>query len=293
MTERRESMDQKQGDISRRGFLGAAAGATAVILGARGGGEERKKIPIALELYSVRDHCAKDLPKTLAQVAKMGYQGVEFAGYHGKDAKELRRILDENGLKCCGTHTGLDTLLGDKLAQTVEFNRTIGNKFLIVPGLPKERKGSAKAWSETAKLFNEIAGKVKADGMRVGYHNHSEEFGPIEGKTPWDIFFDAADPEVVMQVDTGNAMHGGADPVELIRKHPGRTATTHVKEFSKAKPKALIGEGEMKWKEYLGLCETVGKTEWYIVEYETDPAQPMESMAGCLKGLRKLLGVES
>ena len=85
-----------------------------------------RKIPFALQLYSVRNECAKDLPGTVSAVAKMGYKAVEFAGYHGRDAQTLRKMLDDVGLKCCGTHIGLDTLLGDNLAKTLEFNHEIG-----------------------------------------------------------------------------------------------------------------------------------------------------------------------
>src|SRR5439155_26936377 len=100
------------------------------------------KIPIALQLYSVREDCARDLPGTIAAVAKMGYAGVEFAGYYDRSAAELRKLLDDHSLRCAGTHTGLNTILGDELDRTIEFNRTIGNRYLIVPGLPKERRDS-------------------------------------------------------------------------------------------------------------------------------------------------------
>src|SRR5256885_15948331 len=98
-------------------------------------------IPIALQLYSVRHECEKDLPGVLKAVAAMGYDGVEFAGYYGRTAEELRRLLDDNGLRCAGTHTGLNTILGDELPKTIEFNPTMGNPYLIVPRLPAERGG--------------------------------------------------------------------------------------------------------------------------------------------------------
>jgi len=100
------------------------------------------RIPIALQLYSVREECAKDLVGTIKAVAEMGYEGVEFAGYYGRDAKELRGILDDFRLKVAGTHIGINTLLGDELEKTVEFNSILGNKFLIVPGLPEEYRNS-------------------------------------------------------------------------------------------------------------------------------------------------------
>ena len=105
--------------LSRRDVLSwAAAAGVALVAGERLALAAKprkapKKIPIGLQLYSVRNDCAKDLPGVLRAVARMGYEGVEFAGYHGRSAKELRQLLDDNGLKCCGTHTGLNTLLGD------------------------------------------------------------------------------------------------------------------------------------------------------------------------------------
>jgi sugar phosphate isomerase/epimerase len=101
----------------------------------------------------------------------MGYVGVEFAGYYDRSADQLRKMLDDNGLVCCGTHTGLDTLLGDKLQPTIEFNKTLGNKYLVVPSLPEKYTASRQAWLDTAKVFNELAEKVKPHGMLVGYHN--------------------------------------------------------------------------------------------------------------------------
>src|SRR5690349_16002680 len=108
--------------ISRREFLGyttAFAAAAAFAPGHLFSAERQGKIPLAVQLYSVRKDCEKDLPGTLNAVGKIGYKAVEFAGYYGRDAKTLRKLLDDAGLKCCGTHIQLDTLLGDKLAKTV------------------------------------------------------------------------------------------------------------------------------------------------------------------------------
>src|SRR5262245_8459992 len=196
--------------MSKREFLKQTAAATGVLAagsapslfaaGEYGG----NKIPWGLQLYSVRNECAKDLVATVTAVAKMGYKGVEFAGYHGRDAKTLRKLLDDVGLKCCGTHIGLDTLLGDNLAKSIEFNQTLGNKFLIVPSLPAKYTKSRQGWLDAAEVFNELADKVKPVGMRVGYHNHSIEFNPLEGEKPWDTFFNRTKKEVVIQFDTGN-----------------------------------------------------------------------------------------
>lgn len=246
------------------------------------------KIPIGLQLYSVREDCARDLPGTLAAIAQMGYEGVEFAGYHGRTATELRGILDDLGLKCCGTHIGLPTLLGDELPRTIEFNLALGNKYLIVPGLPEEWRNSRSAWLKTAQVFNEIAEKLKPYGLLTGYHNHWVEFQPMDGELPWDTFFSNTRPDVIMQLDTGNAMHGGADPLPFLERYPGRAITVHLKEFSQTNKLAIIGEGEMKWQETFALCESIGGTQWYIVEQESYAYPPLECVARCLRALRQM-----
>jgi sugar phosphate isomerase/epimerase len=247
-----------------------------------------KQIPMALQLYSVKEDCARDLPHVLEEVAKMGYVGVEFAGYHGFSAKDLRRMLDDLGLKVAGAHVGLDTLLGDELQRSIEFHQIIGNQFLIVPGLAESRRNSRAAWLNTAQLMNEIAEQLAPHGMRTGYHNHHIEFQPMEGELPWDIFFGNTVPAVVMQFDTGNALHGGAQARAFIERYPGRATTVHLKEYKADDEAALIGEGSVPWPEIFSLCETVGGTEWYIVEYESNAYPPLESVARCLANLRAM-----
>jgi sugar phosphate isomerase/epimerase len=242
--------------VSRRGLLAKSAAAAAVLASgahaaplareeararAKRAAEARSRTrrgpgrgPVGLQLYSVREDCKRDLPGTIAAVGKMGYKGVEFAGYYDYKAEQLRKMLDDNGLKCCGTHTAMDTLLGDNLPKTIEFNKTLGNKYLIVPGLPEEYRESHQAWLDTAKLFNELVEKVKPHGMLVGYHNHSVEFTAMDGELPWDTFYGNTKKEVIMQLDVGNAIHGGVDPLPYLYKYPERAITVHVKEFSKS-----------------------------------------------------------
>jgi sugar phosphate isomerase/epimerase len=275
--------------ISRRKFLGSAAvlaGGAFVVPALPAWAEEAagKKIPIGLELYSVRAELPKDFTGVIEKIGKMGYKGVEFAGYYGwdKKPKELRKLLDDNGLKCCGTHTGLNTLQGDALQRTIDLHKVLGNKFLICPGLSAK---DAAGWMNLAKEFNEISAKAGEQGMLVGYHSHAPDYKKYDGKTAWEIFFDNTRPEVVHQLDVGNTLEGGGDPYAMLKKYPGRTKTTHIKEHGGAKD-AAIGEGEIDWKKLLELYETVGGTEWYIVEYEN--ANPMEKIKTCLDNLHKM-----
>ena len=132
--------------------------------------------------------------------------------------KKLRGMCDDLELKVVGTHTGLNTLLGDSLAETVAFNQVLGNPYLIVPGLGGEYTNSAAAWKKTAGIFNEIAEKISAQGMFTGYHNHTGEFKPIDGEIPWDVFGSNTRDDVVLQIDTGHVLRAGSDNVSYIKK---------------------------------------------------------------------------
>lgn len=278
--------------LSRRDFLKTTTAAATVFAAApsalfAAGEYGGNKIPFGLQLYSVRNECAKDLVGTVTAVARMGYKGVEFAGYYGRDAKTLRKLLDDVGLKCCGTHLSLDQLQGDNLAKTVEFNKTLDNPFLIVASLSAKYTKTRAGWEEAADQFSQVADKVKPDGMRVGYHNHNIEFKAIDGELPWDIFFKRAKKEVVIQFDMGNGMAEGGDPMIFLKKYPGRTASVHVKPYSKAKPNALIGDDEQPWKDIFRLCETVAGVEWYIIEYEKDAFPPLVSVEKTLQVMKR------
>src|ERR1017187_2341570 len=243
-----------------------------------------KKIPVGLQLYSLREQCKTDLPGMLTAVSKIGYRGVEFAGYHGHSAKELRQLLDDNGIVACGTHTPYESVQGDKLKDTVEFNRIIGNKFLIVPWMNETK--SKQEWLDRAKLFNDIADKVKPDGMWVGYHAHAHDFKQIDGVSAWDLFFGNTKREVIMQLDTSNCCEGGADPVAVLKKYPGRARTIHIK-ANGGGPEAVIGEDKVNWKEVFAFCEGKGKTQWYVVEHESGK-DPLDAVKRSYEALRTM-----
>lgn len=251
------------------------------------------EIPLALQLYSVREDCARDLPGTLKSLSNMGYKGVEFAGYHGHSADDLKRILKSADLKVVGTHININSLLGDELDRTVLFNKILGNQFLIVPSLPPWMINSKVEWLETAQLMNRIAKRIKPEGLRVGYHNHpnARAFQRINGELPWDLLFGATSPDVLMQLDAGNAMREGLSPdeiLEILSRYPNRSVTVHLKEFSSTNEQALLGEGEMKWKEFFSLCRTIGGTKWYIIEQENCAVSPLECARLCIQNFFRL-----
>ncbi len=261
-------------------------GGAPALFAAQGG----KRIPIALQLYSVRGDCGKDFDAAMAQVAEMGYEGVEFAGYHkyGSDPEGLRKKLDQLKLKAAGTHIGAGSFAPNSLKKTVEFHKTIGCKFLIVPGdgrftKPEESK-------EYARLMTEAAQALKAEGLYCGHHNHTQEFktDPETGKTYWDLFAERTSADVVLQQDVGWTTAAKQDPAAYVRKYPGRTKITHFKAHG---GQSIIGQDEVNWKAVIQACYEVGGTEWFTVEQEgyTKGRSPMECSKLSLEGLKKIL----
>lgn len=275
--------------MTRRDMIKTGAMAGLALTGHRAlslpdSGRTSKRIPVGVQLYSVRGAAPKDLPGVLAKLREMGYDGVEFAGYYGREAAELRQLLDANELKCCGTHTGLASIRGDNLKRTAEFNLALGNPFLIVPSLPRQK--TAQPWIDLAKEFNDIALKARELGVRIGYHAHAHDFHEVEGRVPWDLFFGNTTEDVLMQLDTGNCIGGGGDPLAVLKRYPGRSVTIHLKEHG-GPPKAALGQGTVTWREIFELCETIGGTEWYIVEHESMP-DSLDGVRACREGLRAL-----
>ena len=244
-----------------------------------------RKIPIAVQLYSVRNAAAKDTAAVLAGIAKMGDAGVEFAGYYGKDAKDLRKMLDDNGLKCPSTHTGIALLRGDNFEKSVEVHKTLGAKYMIVPGGLQKDFSEVESTKAIAEEFNKLAEKAKAVGLCIGYHAHGYDAKVVEGMSGWERFFDATVPDVVMQMDIGNYQMGGGDPYKMIEKFKGRSKTVHLKEAGAGSP--IIGDGEVDWKRAFDLSETVGGVEWYVVEDEKGP-DSLERIEKCIVALRKM-----
>ena len=132
------------------------------------------KIPVALQLYSIRDACAKDFPGTLREVARMGYQGVEFAGFHNFSAADVLKMMTETGLKPAGAHVGIQSLLGDEFEKTVAYHKTIGNTYLIVPGLPPEYRGFYADHPRLKEILAEQGGDIE----------NSQPSGPQDYRSP-------------------------------------------------------------------------------------------------------------
>jgi sugar phosphate isomerase/epimerase len=281
--------------LTRRSFLGMAGALPfAASLAARPRASTAGRIPIAVQMYSVRGDCQKDFDAALEQVAAMGFEGVEFAGYYtyATRAPELRKRLDALKLKAAGTHIGLETLQGDAAKSTIEFHQALGCRFLIVPGHAAfTDPEKSKALAET---FNELAATLKPLGMACGYHNHMAEFGKDVDKTYWDLFAERTSSDVILQQDCGWTTAAGFDPVAYVKKYPGRTRTVHFKPFARpadAGRKAILGQDSVDWAAVYAACAAVGGTEWVVVEQEfyPDGKTPMECTRESLVGLKAIV----
>jgi sugar phosphate isomerase/epimerase len=282
--------------LSRRDFVKASVMA-GVALGTApmAWAADPSKPRISVQLYSVRDDCAKDFDAALARLAKMGFAGVEFAGYHkysGK-AKELRQKLDELNLVAAGTHIGTGSFRGDELKRTIEFHQILGCKFLIVPG--DGDFTNAEKSKPLAETFNKTAEVLKPLGMYCGYHNHTHEFTKVGDTTYWHLFADRTSTDVVLQQDCGWSAAAGYNPVELMKRYPGRMKTTHFKPTvvgdDKSK-KGILGQDSVDWAAVLAGCIEFGGTEWITLEQELYPdgKSPLECTALSLAGLKKIMG---
>lgn len=250
-------------------------------------------IPYALQLYSVRGECSKDLAATLKQVKTIGYQAVEPWGYDGSKvewnglpAKQLRKMLDDNGLACCGMHLTTGALQGDNLNRTIELNRELGNRFLII-AMDKERMSTEAGIAELAGILTETAAKLEPHDMFTGYHAHGCDFLVFDGRTGWDILFSSTPAEVIMQLDIGNAANGGGDPVAILRKFPGRARSIHLKEYGGPRG-SVIGEGKADWAEIFRLCDHTQNVEWYVVEEGEAEGMGFESPRRALDNLHRM-----
>jgi sugar phosphate isomerase/epimerase len=296
-------------ELSRRRFLSYSGGALAAMtfpgmIGCRQESAtppsasaapavvgETRVIPIGTQLYCVREQLDQDVRGPVAALAEMGYEAVEFADYHDLSAQEWRQILDSNGLQACGTHIYIETLEGDELQRTIDFNMTLGNRNLIVRSMQEDAYATKDALLRTCERYNRIADNLRPHGMRTGFHNHAEIFNRLDGEYAWNIFADNTSPDVILQLDTGNASHvEGVDVIELLKRNAGRTVTTHVKPFSKANPDAFIGADELDWTQILPLYQTVAGTEFYIIEYEQEAFPPLEALKANLDIVRGMLG---
>jgi len=190
-----------------------------------------KNLKVGLQLYSVREDMAKDMDATLKQVKEMGYDYVEFAGYFGKTAYEVRELLDKHGLQCISVHQTYDVFLTNE-KENIDFLKTIGAKYCAVPWMGKERHAGTERFEQTKKEFIQVGQALKNAGIQFLYHNHDFEFETYEGKFLLDWLYESILEDLLKtQLDTCRVKYAGQDPVQYIKTYSGRAPIVHLKDF--------------------------------------------------------------
>lgn len=294
--------------ITRRTFVQRSlAAAAAAALPHRASAQQRKIDRIGLQLYSVRDLMKADVPGTLAKVAAIGFKEVEFAGLFGRDAKDVRAMLEKNGLTAPASHVDWATV-ETKLPEALAAARTLGHAFIIVPYIGEAERKQPDIYKRAADLFNKAAAESIKSGIQFAYHQHGFEFVPSEalgGKLPYDYLLENTDPKLVkMELDLCWISAAEQDPVAYFNKYPGRFPLVHVKDWLKnGKPGAAyagalgpdtkftgemtnVGQGSIDWKRIFANADKGGVTH-YIVEHD-NPKAPLDDLGSSYAYVRDL-----
>src|SRR5579871_6002209 len=283
--------------VSRRSFLAMAAVAPFVMRGAGAMAlSQASAIPVGLELYSVREGLKKDLDGTVKAVAEMGYQCVEFYApywdWSEQQTKEVRKQLDDLGLKCYPTHNASSNVTTENIAKTRDRCGILGCKYVVVASTDVEGKG-IDGWRTFADMLNEANDGLASAKMHSGYHNHKTEFVPIDGVRPIEVLAKNTKPAVMLQLDVGTCLEAGADPVAWIKANPGRIRSIHCKDWSPDAGKGftvLFGEGAADWKGIFAAAEHGGGVEYYLIEQEGSRMSELDTARRCLAAFRSTHG---
>ena len=234
-----------------------------------------------LQMYSVRDITGNDLAGALKKVAEIGYKFVEFAGFFGHPAEEVKAMLDEYGLKVSGTHSGLGDLDND-FAGTVKYHKTLGNTNYIIPGAPWDTK---EGLDSTIEKLNKYKPMLAAEGITLGYHNHDGEFKPNKDGQIAHAEMEAR-TSVDFEIDTYWASCAGRDPIETITRLKDRVHVIHLKDGTRDRKGLALGEGEAPVVAVRAKAIELGMR--MVVESEGLDPTGIEEVTRCFKYLMTL-----
>ena len=270
-----------------------------------------EKRPVAYQIYSAREEAAKDLNAVLATLKGLGYDGVEFAGFYGYTAEEVKTMLDNNGLVAISSHVPFAQIEADMFG-VISFHKAIGCKFIAVPYLDDQTRPGAPGFAHAIAVIDKFGRLLKEVGMTLLYHNHDFEFITLSGMYGLDFLYSAVCPNLLKtEIDTCWVKYAGEDPAAYVRKYAGRAPVLHLKDYigrkeGGAAPYGLIGEKEAEENGNIAFCfKPVGYgcqnikaiidagleagTEWFIVEMDASPERPaLESAKMCIDTLKKI-----
>lgn len=244
---------------------------------------------VALQLYTLREQAAEDLAGTLARVAEIGYTAVEFAGLYGHNAGDVRRMLDDNGLRAVAAHVPLVEFSG-RIDGVIEEMQTLGCEWAIVPWLPPELRGADRL-GELSHDFDAWGRQLADVGLRFAYHNHDFEFTQKlpDGEPLFHGLIERTEPGTVsFELDAYWVVRGGYDPVNVLRDHANRITMLHLKDADKADPTkdAPLGDGSLDWAAILPAARATG-VAWYVVEQD-NPGSAFADIEASLRNAERM-----
>jgi len=249
-----------------------------------------KSIPVAVQMYTLREESEKDFAGTLKKVAELGFDGVEFAGYGGLSAAEVRTLLDELGLKAASSHVPLDELKTN-LSQVIEFQKVIGSKYVVCPYLLPEQR-SEEEYKALIAVLDKAGEACHREGITLCYHNHDFELERLsDGQMALEAILDHTQAEnVKAEFDVYWLTKAGERPIDWIRRYSGRTPLVHLKDMTTDDEQffAELGTGGVNLDEVLSAGEEAN-VEWWIVEQDMSRKTPLESIEISIKYLKTKL----
>ncbi len=240
---------------------------------------------IALQLYTVRDKTVGDFTGTVREVAALGYQGVEFAGYGSLTAQEMKALLTETGLRAVSTHVALHALEQD-LAKEITYCQNIGCSFLVLPWLAPELR-TVESFRQLAPRLNVFGRQCQEAGIMFGYHNHDFEFVQHDGTTFMAMLLANTDSALVkLELDVYWAAYAGVDPSTFLQQHAGRIPLVHLKDMTPERAFAEVGDGTLDIAHIIDVAQASG-TQEFIVENDAPALPSLESAKRSLENIRK------
>lgn len=283
--------------ISALGVLGAAALGRNGLTACAAPKAAPVKSGIGIQLYTIRDNMAKDVIGSLKQVADIGYQYLELAGYadgkfYGYSPEEFKKIVGDLGMEVISSHTGVevkgvDTSNVDIMA---EAHAKLGVKYCVQPWLVEERRVSADSYKQFVAELNTIGGVMKKYDLQFGYHNHDFEFHEVDGLIPFtDIFMPESDPDLLtFEIDLFWVTRAGFNPVKLLQDFPGRYQLFHMKDMENSEDKffAPVGEGVIDFKEILKYKDIAGMKYMFVEQDRTRDGDAMTAITTSFNNLK-------
>ncbi|KAF2081954.1 sugar phosphate isomerase/epimerase family protein [Flavobacterium sharifuzzamanii] len=277
--------------ISRRNFIVTTGLAATAVLASPSFALSMNKKEIGLQLYTLRDELPKDVKGTVEKVAKSGYTTVETYGFSIKDQfwgltpQELKKILDENGLKAVSGHYNLGSFLYDgnttELIAAIEAAKVLKSEFLTIPWVDEPFRRNIEDYKKIAARVNEAAKMCKKAGLKLAYHNHDFEFQKHDGVTGYEILLNETDKDLVyFELDLYWVIHSGNDPLKLFKENPGRFKMWHVKDKDKKNNdlNTEVGLGTIDFKPVFKEAKQSGMVHFFVEQENNFASNSIESI---------------